>query len=159
MASLECPPFSPPSCVQVLTENEGPCRASRPAHVWSALRGNELRQKVLWVPRKDVRCRADFSDTRYEQCRALAKRVDVSVGRPHHSKQRSEKCTHHMAPFLGTHNTFCDRLCPQARPLATPNSRCCKDPSVAWATTQNSTTRRRTELVVDRAPLPVIRAS
>ena len=89
----------------------------------------------------------------------LAKRVDVLVGRPCHSKQRSEKCTHHMAPFLGTHNTFCDRLCPQARPLATPNSRCCKDPSVAWATTQNSTTRRRTELVVDRAPLPVIRAS
>ena len=31
--------------------------------------------------------------------------------------------------------------------------------SVAWVTTQNSTTRRRTELVVDRAPLPVIRAS
>ena len=30
---------------------------------------------------------------------------------------------------------------------------------VAWVTTQNSTTRRRTELVVDRAPLPVIRAS
>ena len=89
----------------------------------------------------------------------LAKRVDVSAGRPCHSKQRSEKCTHHMAPFLGTHNTFCDRLCPQARPLATPNSRCCKDPSMAWATTQNSTTRRRTELVVDRAPLPVIRAS
>ena len=31
--------------------------------------------------------------------------------------------------------------------------------TVAWVTTQNSTTRRRTELVVDRAPLPVIRAS
>ena len=68
-----CPPFSPPSCVQVLTENEGPCRASRPAHVWSALRGNELRQKVLWVPRKDARRCADFSDTGYEQCRASGK--------------------------------------------------------------------------------------
>ena len=30
---------------------------------------------------------------------------------------------------------------------------------LAWASTQNSTTRRRTELVVDRAPLPVIRPS
>ena len=89
----------------------------------------------------------------------LAKRVDVLAGRPCHSKQRSEKCTHHMAPFLGTHNTFCDRSRLQARPMATPSSRCCKDPSVAWETTQNSTTRRRTELVVDRAPLPVIRAS
>ena len=89
----------------------------------------------------------------------LAKQLDVFVGRPCHSKQRSEKYTHHMAPFLGTHNTFCDRSRPQARPMATPSSRCCKDPSVAWATTQNSTTRRRTELVVDRAPLPVIRAS
>ena len=67
------PPFSPPSCVQVLTENEGPCRASRPAHVWSALRGNELRQKVLWVPRKDARRRADFCGARYEQCRASGK--------------------------------------------------------------------------------------
>ena len=70
---LECPPFSPPSCVQVLTENEGPCRPSRPAHVWSALRGNELRQKVLWVPRKDARRRADFCTLRYEQCRASGK--------------------------------------------------------------------------------------
>ena len=69
----ECPPFSPPSCVQVLTENEGPCRASRPAHVWSALRGNELRQKVLWLPRKDARRRADFCTLRYEQCRASGK--------------------------------------------------------------------------------------
>ena len=69
----KCPPFSPPSCVQVLTENEGPCRASRPAHVWSALRGNELRQKVLWVPRKDARRRADFCTLRYEQCRASSK--------------------------------------------------------------------------------------
>ena len=48
-------------------------RASRPAHVWSALRGNELRQKVLWVPREDVRRRADFSDTGFEQCRASGK--------------------------------------------------------------------------------------
>jgi len=31
--------------------------------------------------------------------------------------------------------------------------------SVASVTTQTSTTRRRTELVVDRTPLPVIRAS
>ena len=68
----ECPP-SPPSWVQVLTENEGPCRASRPAHVWSALRGNELRQKVLWVPRKGARRRADFCTLRYEQCRASSK--------------------------------------------------------------------------------------
>ena len=30
---------------------------------------------------------------------------------------------------------------------------------LAWAATQNSTTRRRTELVVDRAPLPVVRPS
>ena len=30
---------------------------------------------------------------------------------------------------------------------------------LAWASTQNSTTRRRTELVVDRAPLPVVRPS
>ena len=89
----------------------------------------------------------------------LANRVDGLAGRPWHSKQRSEKCTLWLAPFLGNHNTFCDRVCPQARPLATSSSRCCKDPSVAWATTQNSTTRRRTELVVDRAPLPVIRAS
>ena len=89
----------------------------------------------------------------------LAKRVDVLAGRPYHSRQSPQKYTHHMAPFLGTHNTFCDRSRPQARPMATPSSRCCKDPSVAWATTQNSTTRRRTELVVDRAPLPVIRAS
>ena len=89
----------------------------------------------------------------------LANRVDGSAGRPCHSKQRSEKYTLWLAPFLGNHNTFCDRLCPQARPLATSSSRCCKDPSVAWETTQNSTTRRRTELVVDRTPLPVIRAS
>ena len=89
----------------------------------------------------------------------LAKRVDVFVSRPCHSKQRSEKYTHRLAPFLGNHDTYCDRSSPQARPLATPNSRCCKDPSMAWATTQNSTTRRRAELVVDRAPLPVIRAS
>ena len=89
----------------------------------------------------------------------LAKQLDVFVGRPCHSKQRSEKYTHRLAPFLGNHDTYCDRSSPQARPLATPNSRCCKDPSVAWVTTQNSTTRRRTELVVDRAPLPVIRAS
>ena len=88
-----------------------------------------------------------------------SKQLDVFVGRPCHSKQRSEKYTHRLAPFLGNHDTYCDRSSPQARPLATPNSRCCKDPSVAWATTQNSTTRRRTELVVDRAPLPVIRAS
>ena len=146
-----------PHCVQ------GPCRASRPAHVWSALRGNELRQKVLWVPRKDARRRADFSDTRYEHCTASSKTattvVDVFVSRPCHSKQRSEKYTHRLAPFLGNHDTYCDRSSPQARQLATPNSRCCKDPSVAWATTQNSATRRRTELVVDRAPLPVIRAS
>ena len=89
----------------------------------------------------------------------LANRVDGSAGRPCHSKQRSEKYTHRLAPFLGNHDTYCDRSSPQARPMATPSSRCCKDPSVAWATTQNSTTRRRTELVVDRAPLPVIRAS
>ena len=85
--------------------------------------------------------------------------LDGLAGRPCHSEQRSEKYTLWLAPFLGNHNTFCDRLCPQARPLATPSSRCCKDPSMAWATTQNSTTRRRTELIVDRAPLPVIRAS
>ena len=84
------------------------------------------------------------------------KRLVVFVGRLYHSRQRPQKYTHHLAPFLGTHNTYCDRSRPQARPLATPNSRCCKDPSVAWATTQNSTTRRRMELVVDRAPLPVI---
>ena len=69
----ECPPFLPRSCVQVLTENDGPCRPSRPAHVWSALRGNELRQKVLWVPRKGARRRADFCTARYEQCRASSK--------------------------------------------------------------------------------------
>ena len=89
----------------------------------------------------------------------LAKQLDVFVSRPCHSKQRSEKYTHRLAPFLGNHDTYCDRSSPQARPLATPNSRCCKDPSMAWATTQNSTTRRRTELVVDRAPLPVVRVS
>ena len=36
----------------------------------------------------------------------LAKRVDVLAGRPYHSRQSPQKYTHHMAPFLGTHNTF-----------------------------------------------------
>ena len=85
--------------------------------------------------------------------------LDGLAGRPCHSEQRSENYTHRLVPFPGCGHTFCDRSRPQARPMATPSSRCCKDPSVAWATTQNSTTRRRTELVVDRAPLPVIRAS
>ena len=67
---LSVPHFRPPAACKSSLRNEGPCRASRPAHVWSALRGNELRQKVLWVPRKDARRRADFCGARYEQCRA-----------------------------------------------------------------------------------------
>ena len=67
------PHFRPPAVVQVLTVNEGPSRASRRALVWSTLRGNELRQKVLWFPRKGARRRADFCGARYEQCRASGK--------------------------------------------------------------------------------------
>ena len=67
------PHFRPPAVVQVLTVDERPSRASRRALVWSTLRGNELRQKVLWFPRKGARRRADFSDTGYEQCRASGK--------------------------------------------------------------------------------------
>ena len=63
----------PPAVVQVLTVNEGPSRARRRALVWSALRGSELRQKVSWFPRNDVRRRTDFSDTRYEHCTASSK--------------------------------------------------------------------------------------
>ena len=70
---LSVPHFRPPAACKSSLRNEGPCRASRPAHVWSALRGNELRQKVLWVPRKDARRRTDFSDTRYEHCTASSK--------------------------------------------------------------------------------------
>ena len=36
----------------------------------------------------------------------LANRVDGSAGRPCHSKERSEKYTLWLAPFLGNHNTF-----------------------------------------------------
>ena len=67
------PHFRPPAVVQVLTVNEGPSRASRRALVWSTLRGNELRQKVLWFPRKGARRRADFCTLGYEQCRASGK--------------------------------------------------------------------------------------
>ena len=67
------PHFRPPPVVQVLTVNEGPSRARRRALVWSALRGSELRQKVSWFPRNDVRRRTDFSDTRYEHCTASSK--------------------------------------------------------------------------------------
>ena len=70
---LSVPHFRPPAVVQVLTVNEGPSRASRGALVWSTLRGNELRQKVLWFPRKGARRRADFCPLRYEQCRASGK--------------------------------------------------------------------------------------
>ena len=69
----QVPPIFAPELRASPPENEGPCRASRPAHARSALRCNELRQKVLWVPRKDARRRADFSDTGYEQCRASGK--------------------------------------------------------------------------------------
>ena len=73
LRKLSVPHFRPPAVVQVLTVNEGPSRARRRALVWSTLRGNELRQKVLWFPRKGARRRADFSDTGYEQCRASGK--------------------------------------------------------------------------------------
>ena len=54
----------------------------------------------------------------------LANRVDGLADRLYRSRQRPQKYTHHMAPFLGTHNTYCDRSRPQARPLATPRRRC-----------------------------------
>ena len=69
----ERPPFSPPSsrasphCERRAFTREASC--SR----WSALRGSELRQKVSWFPRNDVRRRTDFSDTRYEHCTASFK--------------------------------------------------------------------------------------
>ena len=72
------PIFAPQLVVQVLTVNEGPSRASRRALVWSALRGSELRQKVSWFPRNDVRRRTDFSDTRYEHCTASSKTATTS---------------------------------------------------------------------------------
>ena len=72
-ARLSVPHFRPPAVVQVLTVNEGPSRARRRALVWSALRGSELRQKVSWFPRNDVRRCTDFSDTRYEHCTASSK--------------------------------------------------------------------------------------
>jgi len=59
-----------------------------------------------------------------------------------------------------THMTFCDRSRPQVKPLATPSRRCLKDASVSVGVhPDNSTTRRRTELVVGRAPLPATRSS
>ena len=128
MAKFECPPFSPPSLVQVLTQNEGPCRASRPAHVLSALRGNELRQKVLWVPRKGARRRADFCTARYEQCTASMK--TTSRFRWQAVPLQTEGAKIHAPP--GTLpwkpryllRPYCDRSRPQARPLATPRRRC-----------------------------------
>ena len=56
--------------------------------------------------------------------------LDGLAGRPCHSEERSEKYTHRLAPFPGCGHTFCDRSRPQARPMATPSSRCCKDPSI-----------------------------
>ena len=67
------PIFAPQLSCKVLTVNEGPSRARRRALVWSALRGSELRQKVSWFPRNDVRRCTDFSDTRYEHCTASSK--------------------------------------------------------------------------------------
>ena len=71
--ALSVPHFRPPAACKSSLRTKDLVRASRPAHVWSALRGNELRQKVLWVPRKDARRRADFCGARYEQCRASSK--------------------------------------------------------------------------------------
>ena len=159
MASSKCPPFSPPSCVQVLLRTKDLVARAVPLTPGALSDATSYARRCCGFQGKMPDGAPIFPTPGTSSAEPLAKRVGVLVGRPCHSKQRSEKCTHHMAPFLGTHNTFCDRSRPQARPLATPNSRCCKDPSVAWATTQNSTTRRRTELVVDRAPLPVIRAS
>ena len=70
---LSVPHFRSPAACKSSLRTKGPCRASRPAHVWSALRGNELRQKVLWFSRKGARRRADFCTLRYEQCRASGK--------------------------------------------------------------------------------------
>ena len=159
MARFECPPFSPPAwCKSSLRTKDLVARAV-------PLSSGALSEAISYARRC---CGSQgrmpdgapiFPTPGTSSAEHLAKQVDGLAGRPCHSKQRSEKYTHRLAPFLGNHDTYCDRSSPQARPLATPNSRCCKDPSVAWATTQNSTTRRRTELVVDRAPLPVIRAS
>jgi hypothetical protein len=39
--------------------------------------------------------------------------------------------THRLASFHPTRPTFCDRFGPQSRPLATPSSRCPKDPAIS----------------------------
>ena len=158
-ADLSVPHFRPPDVVQVLTVNEGPSRARRRALAGALCEAASYARRYRGSQGTMSDGAPIFPTPGTSTAQPLAKQLDVFVGRPCHSKQRSEKYTHRLAPFLGNHDTYCDRSSPQARPLATPNSRCCKDPSVAWATTQNSTTRRRTELVVDRAPLPVIRAS
>ena len=158
VCELHVPHFSPPSC-QLKSHSERTYLHARGV----ALSSGALSEAASYARRS---CGSQgrvpdgapiFEGPGTSSAEPLAKRVDVLAGRPYHSRQRPQKYTHRLAPFLGNHDTYCDRSRPQARPLATPSSRCCKDPSVAWATTQNSTTRRRTELVVDRAPLPVIR--
>ena len=80
----------------------------------------------------------------------------ASLTTPHRDRKNTRTVGH---PSLGTKTPSATVRAHRRGHWRRPAAAVARTQRLAWASTQNSTTRRRTELVVDRAPLPVIRPS
>ena len=125
------PPFSPPSCrASPHCERRAFTREASRSRLEHSPRQRAASEGVV-VPKEGCPTARRFFRHRVRAVRSFWRdELDGLAGRPCHSEQRSENYTHRLVPFPGCGHTFCDRSRPQARPMATPSSRCCKDPSI-----------------------------